>query len=163
MDRKRWAGKFLLSAILKGTLNRTKHHQTLVLSVKISDEGSKGPPPSNSVKNVWWSCWSCPRLVGVSPHYVVVQVQIFVLFLFSNPLWTFLCCCLVTKSCPTLCNPMKCSPPDSSVHGIPQAKILNSVAISFSREYSSPRDQSHVFCIGKRNLYHWTIRKPTYL
>ena len=102
------------------------------------------------VLNVWWSCWSCPRLVGISPHYVVVQVQIFVLFPFSNQPWTFLCCCLVTKSCPTLCNPMKCSPPDSSVHGIPQAKILNSVAIFFSREYSSPRDQSHVFCIGKR-------------
>ena len=30
----------------------------------------------------------------------------------------------VTKSCPTLCNPMDCSPPGSSVHGISQARIL---------------------------------------
>ena len=42
MDRNRWTGKFLLSAILKGSLNRTKHHQTLVLSVNISMKDQKG-------------------------------------------------------------------------------------------------------------------------
>ena len=40
------------------------------------------------------------------------------------------CCCLVTKSCPTLCDPMDCSPLGSSVHGISQARILEQVAIS---------------------------------
>ena len=40
---------------------------------------------------------------------------------------------LVTQSCPTLCDPTECSPPGSSVHGILQAKILEWVAISFSR------------------------------
>ena len=44
--------------------------------------------------------------------------------------------CLVAKSCPTLCNPMDCSPPGSSVHGISQARILEWVAIFFSREES---------------------------
>ena len=44
------------------------------------------------------------------------------------------CCCLVTQSCPTLCNSMDCSPPGSSVHGILQARILEWVATSFSRE-----------------------------
>ena len=39
----------------------------------------------------------------------------------------------VTQSCPTLCNPVGCSPPGSSVHGILQARILEWVAISFSR------------------------------
>ena len=39
------------------------------------------------------------------------------------------------KSCPTLCDPMDCSPPDSSVHGILQARVLESVAISSSREH----------------------------
>ena len=46
-------------------------------------------------------------------------------------------CCVCTKSlqsCPTLCNPMDCSPPGSSVHGILQARILEWVAISFSRD-----------------------------
>ena len=40
---------------------------------------------------------------------------------------------LVTQSCPTLCNPVDCSPPDSSVHAILQARILEWVAIPFSR------------------------------
>ena len=40
---------------------------------------------------------------------------------------------LAALSCPTLCNPMNCSPPGSSVHGILQAKILEWVAILFSR------------------------------
>ena len=39
----------------------------------------------------------------------------------------------VAQSCPTLCNPMGCSPPGSSIHGILQARILEWVAISFSR------------------------------
>ena len=39
----------------------------------------------------------------------------------------------VAQSCPTLCDPMDCSPPCSSVHGILQARILEWVAISFSR------------------------------
>jgi len=39
---------------------------------------------------------------------------------------------LVAQSCPTLCNPVDCSPPCSSVHGILQARILEWIAISFS-------------------------------
>ena len=38
----------------------------------------------------------------------------------------------VAQSCPTLCDPMDCSPPGSSIHGIFQARILEWVAISFS-------------------------------
>ena len=55
---------------------------------------------------------------------------------------------LVTKSCPTLCNPMDYNPPVSSVHGIFQARILEWVAISFSRESSPPRDWTWVSCIA---------------
>ena len=54
-------------------------------------------------------------------------------------------CCLATKSCPTLCNPMDCSPPDSSVHGILQARKLEWVAISFTKGSSQPRDWTCVF------------------
>ena len=46
--------------------------------------------------------------------------------------------CLVAQSCLTLCNPMDCSPPGSSVLGISQARILEQVAISFSRGSSLP-------------------------
>ena len=47
---------------------------------------------------------------------------------------------LVTQSCPTLCNPMDCRPPGSSVHGILQARILEWVAMPSSRGSSQPRD-----------------------
>ena len=43
----------------------------------------------------------------------------------------------VAQLCPTLCDPVDCSPPGSSVRGIVQARILEWVAISYSREYSS--------------------------
>ena len=48
------------------------------------------------------------------------------------------------RSCPLLCDPMDCSPPGSSVHGIFQTRILEWVAISFSRQSSQPRDQTHI-------------------
>ena len=48
------------------------------------------------------------------------------------------------QSCPTLCNPMDCSPPGSSVHGILHARLLEWVAISFSRGSFWPRDQTHI-------------------
>ena len=46
----------------------------------------------------------------------------------------------VTQSCLTLCDPMDCSPPGSSVHGIFQARILEWVAISFSRPELTPKE-----------------------
>ncbi|CAI9179367.1 unnamed protein product [Rangifer tarandus platyrhynchus] len=45
-----------------------------------------------------------------------------------------------TQSCPTLCDPVNCSPPGSSVHGILQARKLRWIAISFSRESSRNRN-----------------------
>ena len=72
------------------------------------------------------------------------------------------CCCLVTKSYLILCNPMDCSPPGFSVHRISQAKILESVAISFSRGSSWPGVRICVFCTGRQILYHWATREaPT--
>ena len=49
---------------------------------------------------------------------------------------------LVAQLCPTLCNPMDCSPRGSSVHGILQARILEWVAVPFSRGSSRPRGQT---------------------
>ena len=63
--------------------------------------------------------------------------------------------CLVTKLCPTLCDPIDCSPPGSSVHTILQARILEWVAISFSRGSSWPRGQTWVSCIARQILYYW--------
>ena len=63
-------------------------------------------------------------------------------------------CCLVTKSCPTLCDPMDCSPPGSPVCGVSQARILEWVAISFSRGSSRLRDGTRTSSIGQQVLYH---------
>ena len=61
------------------------------------------------------------------------------------------------RSCPTLCDPVDCSSPSSSVPGILQAGILEWVAMPFSRGPSGPRDEtrvSYVPCIGWRVIYH---------
>ena len=54
---------------------------------------------------------------------------------------------------------MDCRPPDFSVHGISQARMLEWVAVSFSRGSSWPRDQTHISCIGWQVLYHWATRE----
>ena len=66
---------------------------------------------------------------------------------------------LVAQSCPTVCNPMACSLPVSSVQGIFQARILQWVAISFSRESFWPRDQTWVSCIPGRFFIVWATRE----
>ena len=61
------------------------------------------------------------------------------------------CCYLVAKLCPIICHPVDCSPPDSSVHGIFQVRILEWVDISFSRGSSRPRDWTQVSRIAHVN------------
>ena len=81
------------------------------------------------------------------------------LLTFLNYLHDFYCCvCSVTQSCPTLYDLMDCNPPGSSVLGILQARMLEWVAISSSKESSQPRDWncvSCISCIGRQILYHW--------
>ena len=57
------------------------------------------------------------------------------------------------------CDPMDCSLPVSSVHGILQERILERVAISFSRELFQPRDWNCISCIGRQILYQWATRE----
>ena len=63
------------------------------------------------------------------------------------------CMCLATQSRLTPCNPMDCSPPGSSVHGILQARILEWVAIPSSRGSSQPRNRTGISCICRQILY----------
>ena len=65
----------------------------------------------------------------------------------------------VTQSCPTLCDPVDCSLPGSSVHGIFQARILECISISFSRVSSSPRDWNQVSYIVGRCFTIWATRE----
>ena len=65
----------------------------------------------------------------------------------------------VAQLCPNLCKPMDCSPPGSSVHGISQARILEWVAISFSRGSSWPRNWTQVSGIAGRFFTDWASRE----
>ena len=64
-----------------------------------------------------------------------------------------------TQSCLTLCNPMDCSPPGSSILGILQARILEWVAISFSRGSSRPRDWTCASRVAGRRFHLWATRE----
>ena len=64
----------------------------------------------------------------------------------------------VAQSCPTLCDPMDCSLPGSSVHGIFQAIVLEWIAISFSMGSSRPRDRTRVSCIVGRLFTIWATK-----
>ena len=68
--------------------------------------------------------------------------------------------CLVTQSHPTLCSPMDCSLPGSSVHGILQARILEWVAMPSSRGSSRPRNWTHISCIADRFFTTESPGKP---
>ena len=65
-------------------------------------------------------------------------------------------CVIVTQSYPTLCSPINCSPPGSSVHGILQARILEWVAMPFSRGSSQPKDRTWVSLIESRFFTIWS-------
>ena len=63
--------------------------------------------------------------------------------------------CTVVQSCPTLCDPVDCSPPGSSVRGMSQARIPVRVATSYSKGSSCPRVRTRVSCVsctGRRVL-----------
>ena len=80
---------------------------------------------------------------------VNLQIKVSLIYLWSE----------VAQSCPTLCNPMDYSLPGSSVHGIFQARVLEWVAISFSRGSSRPRDRTQVSCTAGRHFTIWDTRK----
>ena len=82
--------------------------------------------------------------------------------------WSCECFCWsVTQLYLTLCDPMNCSLPGSSVHGIFQARMLEYFVISSSRGCSQSKNRIHascVSCIGRQILYHWaTWESPAIL
>ena len=67
--------------------------------------------------------------------------------------------CLVAQSCLTLCNPMDCSSPGSSIHGISQARMMEWVAIFFCRGSLWPRDRTCISYMCRWIIYHCTSWK----
>ena len=74
----------------------------------------------------------------------------------SHHIVSAVCVCLVAQSCLTLCDPMDCNLPDSSVHGILQARILEWI---FSRGSSQPKDWTQVSNISGGILTIWATRE----
>ena len=104
---------------------------------------------------------SVPRLTWISQMSTLLDTASYCLRSISNMLLfkASICVYVSVQSCPTLCDPMDCSLPGSSVHGISQVRILEWVTISSSRGSSQPRDQTHISyisCIGRWLLYHCT-------
>ena len=82
------------------------------------------------------------------------------MLLLTSSSYPYLLCCSASQLCPTLCNPIDCSPPGSSVHGIFQARVLEWAAIPFSRGSSLPRDQTRVSRIHRRVLTAEPSERP---
>ena len=111
---------------------------------------------SISAENMWW-CFV--YVCAFSFHKSVLLC-----FLpFPSMLYSYVCCCSVTKLCLTPCNPTDYSLAGSSIHGISQARILEQVAVSFSRRSSWTRNWTRVSCNGRWILYHWAAREAPYI
>ena len=93
-------------------------------------------------KSSFFSIWSWKKL----------HILKFKLFQFEKVKVLVILC---DSLCPTLCNTMDCSPPGSTIHGILQARILEWVAIPFSRGSSQPRNRNHVSHIAGRFSTIW--------
>ena len=125
-----------------------------------------------AMAQVWWKwpmCWEAPQVQEGQTHLSATLemgrftlLSSFCLRCFCLPesprkvvdvFWLEKVKVLVTEACPTLCHPMDCSPPGSSVHGILQARMLEWVAIPFCRGSSQQRDRTWVSWIAD-SLYH---------
>ena len=134
------------------------HIHELVIGIYISPPSQTSlPPPSTSYPSRLSQSTGFGFPLSYSKFLLAIYFtygNIYVSMLLSQiipPSLSLMCpksCCLMSesplkvkvKSCLTLCNPMDCSLPGSYVHGIFQARVLEWVAISFSRRSSRPRD-----------------------
>ena len=95
----------------------------------------------------WFPQCVCPEVELLGSMAVLLPVFLFLFCIYSTN-WGM--ACMHAQLCRTLCNPVDCSLKVSSVHGFLQARILEWVAISFSRGSSGSRDQTQVSCIADR-------------
>ena len=126
---------------------------------------------------VWEPCWlsnldvleACLSRADLISWGVWCEVQMFCFSGWTSRFWVLSNCgslwwgwkvkVLVTQSCPTLCNPVDCSPPGPFIHGILQARIPEGVAIPLLRGSSQPRDWTQVCCIAGRFFSSWATRE----
>ena len=92
-------------------------------------------------------------------HFLGGKCRPFLVLLVTWPKWGHACDCAVISVVSNSLNPMDCSLPGSSVHGILQARILEWVAISFSRGSSRPRNWTWLSCLAGRFFTNWAARE----
>ena len=100
-------------------------------------------------------CFNCDK--SIHKHIHLYATYMYHLPFYVTLKYAVQCCCcycLASRSCPTLCDHMDCSPPGSSGLGISQVRILEWGAVSFSRGSSPSRDRTCVSCTGRWTLYH---------
>ena len=108
--------------------------------------------------NVWViTLCSSSRLNLYVDHFIQSIWQLYISY--HHNLHSFFFFFLVSKSCPTLCDPMDYSLPGSSIHGILQARTLEWIAISFTRGSSQQKNWAWVSCISGRFFTDWAIRE----
>ena len=122
--------------------------------------GMQSPTRPQLEGEILTKCWVSEKNLSKIKHFLLSE-PLSSSFISASDVWmdpvkiTFVCC-LVADSCPTLCDPMDCSPPGFSVHGVlVHSRILQWVAISFSRGSSWFRDWTCISCISRQILYHW--------
>ena len=103
----------------------------------------------------------------MSQYFCVVKMFFFLFVCFFNSLYASLCVCLVTESCPALCNPMDCSLPGSSVHAIFK-KYWSGLPLLSPRDLPNPGIKAafpalhSISCIAGEFFTHWAIREAQY-
>ena len=100
-----------------------------------------------------WGRWGFSIICHLNVRTLNILGRIHGHALLSQRAW------MVTPSCLTLCDPMGCNPPVSSLPGISQAGILEWVAIPFSRGSSQPKGRTQVSCIAGGFFNVWTTRE----
>ena len=137
-------GKNYSGRNLDGSLNQKTHESQQLLSFSQQPHSKKEKGKKKFASHCLHFLFLCSQVNPVSPDFHThhsTEASV-----------------LSAQLCLTLCDPMDCSPPDSSVPGISQVRILAWVAISSSRGVSRPRNWTcifHVSCIGRWILYHW--------
>ena len=147
------------SGILSGKI--LKPIATVAIYIYIYKTYSKASLPCVSILHEWITS----NTLTLHPDFK--WCQCLALWPESGVCWLVECKCLISvytcmhaQLCSTLCNPMDYSLPVSSVHGILQARVLEWVAIPFSRGSSWARDQTRVSCIAGRSLLSEPPGKP---
>ena len=104
------------------------------------------------IDHLLWNARYCSRYLRDRVNKIYIPIHTDMYFIIGS----------VTQSCPTLCDRMDYTLPGSSVHGFLQARILEWVAISYSRGSFQPRDWTQVSCLAGRFFTIWATREAPY-